>query len=155
MKSMVLNFAQQNKEKLKNTDSLNQNIWKWDLGICILILLPLRIFSLFFKFEATETLKEECNESLCRLHLDSFSPVQSLSHAQFFATPWTAVLQASLPIISFQGLLRLVSFESAMPYNHLVLCRPFLLLPSILPSIRVFSSESKVLELQLQHQSFQ
>ena len=112
MKSMVLNFAQQNKEKLKNTDSLNQNIWKWNLGICILILLPLRIFSFFFKFEATETLKEECNESLCRLHLDSFSPVQSLSHARFFATPWTAVLQASLSIISFQGLLKLVSFES-------------------------------------------
>ena len=67
MKSMVPNFVQQNKGKLKNTDSLNQNIWKWDLRICILILLPLWIF---FKFKAMETVKEEYNENPYRLHLD-------------------------------------------------------------------------------------
>ena len=58
------------------------------------------------------------------------------------ATPWTAARQASLPITSSWSLLRLMSFESVMPSNHLILCRPLLLLPSIIPSIRVFSNES-------------
>ena len=70
-----------------------------------------------------------------------FSSVQSLSHVQFFATPWTTVLQASLSITNSQSLLRLMSTESVMPYNHLILCNPLLLLPSIFPSIRVFSNE--------------
>ena len=70
------------------------------------------------------------------------SSVQSFSHVQLFATPWTAARQASLSITNSQGLLRFVSIESVMPSNHLVLCRPLLLLPSIFPSTRVFSNES-------------
>ena len=69
-----------------------------------------------------------------------FSSVLSLSCVQLFATPWTC--QASLSITNFQSLLKLMSIESVMPSNHLILCRPFLLLPSIFPSIRVFSNES-------------
>src|SRR5574338_1489821 len=57
-------------------------------------------------------------------------------------TPWTAAHQASLPITNSQSLLKLMSFESVMPSNHLILCRPLLLLPSIFPSISVFSNES-------------
>ena len=72
----------------------------------------------------------------------SFSSVQSLSHVQFFATPWTAAHQASLSITNSQNLLKLMSIESVMPSNHLILCHPLLLLPSIFPSIRVFSNES-------------
>ena len=71
-----------------------------------------------------------------------FSSVQLLSHVRLFATPWTATYQASLSITDSRGLLRLVSIESVMPSNHLILCCPLLLLPSIFPSIRVFSSES-------------
>jgi len=71
-----------------------------------------------------------------------FSSVQSLSHVQLFATPWTAAHQASLSITNSQSLLKLMSIESVMPSNHLILCHPLLLLPSIFPSIRVFSSES-------------
>ena len=67
--------------------------------------------------------------------------VQLLSRVRLFATPWTAAWQASLSITNFQSLLKLMSIELAMPSNHLILCRP-LLLPSIFPSIRVFSSES-------------
>ena len=67
--------------------------------------------------------------------------VQLLSHVQLFATPWTAAHQASLSITNSWSLLRLMSIESVMPSNHLILCRP-LLLPSIFPSIRVFSNES-------------
>ena len=65
-----------------------------------------------------------------------------LSHVLLFATPWTATLQASLSITNSQSLLRLISLESVMLSNHLILCHPLLLLPSIFPSIRVFSNES-------------
>ena len=71
-----------------------------------------------------------------------FSSVHSLSHIQLFATPWTAALQASLSITNSQSLLKLVSIESLMPSNHLILCHPLLLPPSIFPSIRVFSNKS-------------
>ena len=71
-----------------------------------------------------------------------FSSVQLLSHVQLFATPWTAAGQASLSITSSQSLLKLMSIELVMPSNHLILCHPFLLPPSIFPSIRVFSNES-------------
>ena len=70
-----------------------------------------------------------------------FSSVQSLSRVQFFATPWTAARQASLPISNSRNLLQLTSIELAMLSNHLILSRPFLLPPSIFPSIRVFSDE--------------
>ena len=70
------------------------------------------------------------------------SSVQSLSHVQLFATPWTAACQASLSITNFQNLLKLMSIELVMPSNHLILCRSLLLPPSIFPSIRVFSNDS-------------
>ena len=68
--------------------------------------------------------------------------VQSLSHVRLFATPWIAARQASLSITISRSLRKLMSIESVMPSNHLILCRPLLLLPSIFPSIRVFSNES-------------
>ena len=71
-----------------------------------------------------------------------FSSVQSLSHVRLFATPWTATCQASLSITNSQSLLKLMSIESGMPSNHLILCHPLLLLPSTFPSIRVFSNMS-------------
>ena len=71
-----------------------------------------------------------------------FSSVQSLSHVRLFVTPWTAARQASLSITNSQSLLKLISIQSVMPSNHLILCHPLLLLPSIFPSIWVFSKES-------------
>jgi len=71
-----------------------------------------------------------------------FSSVQSLSHVPLLATPWTAAHQASLSITNSQSLLKLMSIESLMWSNHLILCRLLLLLPSIFPSIRIFSNES-------------
>ena len=71
-----------------------------------------------------------------------FSSVQSLSCVWLFATPWTAAHQPSLSITNSQNLLRLMSIESVMTSNHLILCHPLLLLASIFPSIRVFSNES-------------
>ena len=72
----------------------------------------------------------------------SLYSVQSLSRVRLFATPWTAAHQASLSITSSWNLLKLMSIESVMPSNHLILCHPLLLLPSIFPSIRVSSNES-------------
>jgi len=71
-----------------------------------------------------------------------FSSVQSLSHVQHFATPWTAARHASLSITDSRSLPKLMSIESVMPSNHLIPCGPLLFLPSIFPSIRVFSNES-------------
>ena len=68
--------------------------------------------------------------------------VQPLSRVQLFATPWTAARQASLSITNSRSSLKLMSIELVMPSNHHILCRPLLLLPSIFPSIRVFSNES-------------
>ena len=76
-----------------------------------------------------------------RCHL-KISSVQSLSCVQLFATPWTAACQASLSITNSQNSLKLMSIKLVMPSNHLILCCPLLLLPSIFPSIRVFSKES-------------
>ena len=86
-----------------------------------------------------------------------FVVVQSLSRVRLFETAWTAARQASLSFTVSQSLLKLMSIESVMPSNHLILCCPRLLLPSIFPSIRVFSSEwvgslnqvAKISELQL------
>ena len=78
----------------------------------------------------------------------TISSVQSLGHVQFFATPWTAASQASLSITNSRSLLKLKSIASMMPSNHLVLCRPILLPPSIFPSIRVFSNESVLLHIR-------
>ena len=71
-----------------------------------------------------------------------FISIQLLSHVQFFVTPWTAAHQACLSITNSQSLLKLMSIKSVMPSNHLLLCHPLFLLPSIFPSIRVFSNES-------------
>ena len=76
------------------------------------------------------------------IYVYTVSSIQLLSHVSDFATPWTAARQASLSITNSCSLLKLMSIESGMPYNHLILCCPLLLLPSILPSIRVFSTES-------------
>ena len=73
---------------------------------------------------------------------EGFSSVQSLSRVRFFATPWTAACQASLFITNSQSLPKLMPIESVMPSNHLILCWPLFLLPSIFPSIRVFSNDS-------------
>ena len=70
------------------------------------------------------------------------SSVQLLSCVQHFATPWTAARKASLSFTNYWSLLKLMSIESVMPFSHLILCCPLLLLPSIFPSIRVFSTES-------------
>ena len=86
-------------------------------------------------------------------------PVQSLSCVWLFVTPWTATCHSSLSFTISWSLLRCMSIESVMLSNHLILCRPLLLLPYIFPSIGAFSNESslhiRALELQLQDQSFQ
>ena len=74
--------------------------------------------------------------------LKNFTSVQTLSRVQLFVTPWTAAHQASLSITNSRSLLKLMSIKSVMPSKHLFLCHPLLLLPSVFPSIRVFSNES-------------
>ena len=98
----------------------------------------------------------------CKALTISSVQIKSLSRVRLFATPWIAAHQTSLSITNSQSLLKLMSIKSVMPSNHLILCRPLLLLPSIPPSIRVFSNEAnslhevaKVLEFQLQRQFFQ
>ena len=75
-------------------------------------------------------------------YIVQFNSVQLLSHVQFFVTPWTVACQASLSITNSQSLPKLMSIELVIPSNHLILCRPRLLPPSIFPSIRGFSNES-------------
>ena len=89
-----------------------------------------------------------CSRTECR------SSVQSLSRVQLFATPWPAAHQASLSITNSRSLLKLMSIESVMPSNHLILCRPLLLLPSIFPSIMVFSNESALCTWRPKYWSF-
>ena len=79
---------------------------------------------------------------VCLYVLWTFSSVQSHSCVRLSVTPWTEARQASLSITISRSLLKPISIESVMPSNHLILCHPLLLLPSILPSIRVFSNES-------------
>ena len=79
------------------------------------------------------------HEIICSVQ---FSSVQSLSRVWLFATPWIEARQASLSITNFRSSLRFTSIESLMPSNHLIHCHPFLILPSIFPSIRLFSKES-------------
>ena len=82
-----------------------------------------------------------CNPLLlCGLHL--VTSVQLLSCVQLLVTPWTTACQAPLSFTISWSLLRIMSIESVMPSNHLILCHPLLLLPSIFPNIRIFSSES-------------
>ena len=84
----------------------------------------------------------------------SVSSVQLFSCVQLFATPWTAACQASLSFTNSLSLLKLMSTELVMPSNHLILCHPLLLLPSIFPSIRVFSNESVLCIRWLKYWSF-
>ena len=90
---------------------------------------------------------------LLRSHHPACSSVQSLSHVWLFATPWTAACQASLSITNFWSLLKLMSIESVMPSNHLILCRPLLLPASVFPSISVFSNDSVFSQLSVQFSS--
>ena len=83
-----------------------------------------------------------------------FSSVQSLSHVRLFVTPWIAAHQASLSITVSWSSLKLTSIESVMPSSHLILCHPFLLLPPVPPSIRVFSNESTLCMRWPQYWSF-
>ena len=85
---------------------------------------------------------------------NSISSVQMPSHIQLFATPWTAACQASLSITNSWSMLKLMSITSVMPPNHLILCCPLLLLPSIFPSIQVFSNESIIHIRQPKYWSF-
>ena len=91
---------------------------------------------------------------LCWVHLVHFSLVQSLSHVQLSATPWTAACQASLSITNSRSLLKLMSIESMMPSIDLILCHHLLLPPSIFASITVFSSESLLCIRWLKYWSF-
>ena len=88
------------------------------------------------------------------IELTQFSSVQSLSCVQLFVTPWTAAHQASLSITNSPSLVKLMPIESMMPSNHLILCHLLLLLLSVFPSIRVFSSESVLLIRWPKHWSF-
>ena len=125
---------------------------KWDPDVLqrhLQILLPAKasgaVGSSIFCFTISSFCLSSClTLSRCFLILFSHWPivvVQSLSRVWFFATPWTAARQASLSITNSQSLLKLMSIEVLMSPNHLILCRPLLLPPSIFPSIRVFSNE--------------
>ena len=83
-----------------------------------------------------------------------FSTVQTLSRVRLFVTPWTAAHQASLSITKSWSLLKLMRIQSVTPSNHLILCHPLLLLPSIFPSIRVFSNESALHNMSSKDWSF-
>ena len=100
--------------------------------------LNIRVRLICWRWEGNEK-KQKKREQFYSLQ---FSSVQLLSRVQLFATPWTAAHQASLSITNYQSLPKLMSIELVIPSNHLILCRPPLLLPSIFPSIRVFSNES-------------
>ena len=92
---------------------------------------------------------------LCFFYFNwSISSVQLLSCVWLFVTPWTAACQAFLSITNSQSLLKLTCIDSVMPSNHLILCRPLLLLPSVLPNIRVFSDESVLHIRWLEYWSF-
>ena len=105
-----------------------------------------KYFNCLFNYSGHERLNIVILQQMCVWHeiekFNQFSSVQSLSHVRLSATPWTAARHASLSITNSWSPHKPMSIESVMPSNHLILCRPLLLLPSIFPSIRVFSSES-------------
>ena len=115
--------------------------------MCLCVCVYYRFIAVF----AEGTTTEHAHALLRDLHpvtmssiasLQPVSSVQSLSRDRVFATPWTAAQQASLSIANSRSLLKLMSIALMIPSNHLILCCPLLLLPSIFPSIRVFSNES-------------
>ena len=118
-----------------------QEYWRWlplpppgdlpNLGIELASLMSPALAGRFFTTRATG-----------KALFPMFSSGQLLNHVLLFVSPWTAAHQASLSITNSLSLLKLMSIESVMPSNHLILCHPLLLLPSIFPSIRVFTNES-------------
>ena len=106
-------------------------------AVCLFCIRPAT--GTLFQLEFSQIIKALC------LWIDSRLSVQLLSCVQLFATPWTAACQASLSITNSRRLLKLMSIESVMPSNRLILCRPLLLLPSIFPSIWVSSKQSVLL----------
>ena len=113
------------------------------LSLCFSSILVLSFQSTdIFLFYHAEAIMGTFVSSVLSVKIVQFSSVQSLSHVQLFVTPWTAAHQASLSITNSQSLLKLMSIESVMPSNHLILCHPLFLQPSIFPTIRVFSNES-------------
>ena len=97
---------------------------------------------LFIKYDLVEISNTQFSQFYIFFFHFVIVVIQSLSCVQLFGTPWAAARQSSLSLTISQSLLKLMSIESVMLSNHLILCHPFLLLPSIFPSIRVFSSES-------------
>ena len=89
-----------------------------------------------------ERKRADSKQPMCAFSSVQFSSLQSLSRVQLFVTPWITARQASLSITNSLSSPKLVCIQSVMPYSHLILCHPLLLLPSIPPSIRVFSNES-------------
>ena len=134
-----------NMSKLQDTSSILPSVdWSSNLTwVFQVISLPFYFFSMLMPLR---------DLSKC-LYFSLYS-VQSLSHVPLFVIPWTATHQASLSITNSWSLLKLMSIEFVMPSNHLILCHPLLLLPSILPSIRVFSSESILLIRWTKYWSF-
>ena len=119
------------------------NSWPqhWERGV-LATGLPGRTWALHILYEVHFRVRKEwCSW----LRNSCYSPVQSLSCVRLFATPRTAARQASLSITNSWSLLKLMSIESVMPSNHLIRCHPLFLLPSIFPSIRVYSDESVLL----------
>ena len=112
--------------------------------ICVCVCVCVCVYRLKFMFSESNSRLLSMNLLFCWELMSKFSSVQLLSCIRLFETPWTAAHQASLSITNSQTLLKLMSIESVMPSNHLILYRP-LLLPSIFPSIRVFSNESVLL----------
>ena len=96
----------------------------------------------WYKLKLVQSLCKAILRFLKKLKITNHSSVQLLSHVRLFATPWTAACQTSLSIINSRSLPKPLSIESVMPSNHLILCHPLPLLPSIFPSIRVLSNES-------------
>ena len=106
------------------------------------LLFPLKKNLIWISNDSTDTVHFPIT---CGLEINvfvQFSSLQLPSRVRLFETPWTAAHQASLSITNSRSLLKLTSIESVMPSSHLILCRPLLLLPSVFPSIRVFSNES-------------
>ena len=125
------------------------------------LFMTIRVLYILKNFKEMSDICKIGNNTLIAIQV-SISSVQSLSCVWLLATLWPAARQASLSITNSQSLLKLMTIESVMPSNHLTLCHPSLLPPSIFPSIRLFSNESvfshqvaKVLEFQLHRQSFQ
>ena len=137
----LLNFIEHYAENLKK-----HNNWCWNV-------LGKNQVTTRFKVNREFLIKHTLDiTKLCSLFSNCFVVVQSLSHVQLFATPWDAAHQASLSFTISQSLRKLMSIESVMPSNHLILCRPLLLPPIFSSMVNSSHQVAKVLEL---HQSFQ